>query len=255
MGFMRRDDIEKALLLVSEFIQNCGEPSNEANTCHHVIVPLLHGMGYTNFDLSSQESNGAGQFPDYTVLPRTSHTWYLEAKTWSATLKDNDMHQAINYAHSEGRRWVVLSNGREWRLYDDQIQNVGNADRLVARASINDQTEFVDLLAALSKESIQSGDISRSVVATKLRSVIEPQLVDASSDVNKKLAQLLKQSPGMHDIKSADVANYFRQRQMAPQIMDYKFKMRNAQPAGLGDKPAIRPNGNDKCRADLLGQS
>ena len=46
--------------------------------------------------------------------------------------------------------WVVLSNGRVWRLYDNQIQGVA-VDKVVAEAKLEDVEGAEHFLAALSK--------------------------------------------------------------------------------------------------------
>ena len=40
------------------------------------------------------------------------------------SLEDIHAKQALNYANHNGKRFVVLTNGREWRLYDNSIQGV-----------------------------------------------------------------------------------------------------------------------------------
>src|SRR5690348_16922462 len=112
-------------------------PSNEANTCHWIVSPLLRQCGYDYHEIDVQAHDAAGKFPDYAILPNTSHTWFLEAKAWSESLADTHVIQALNYAHTKGRRWVVLSNGREWRLYDDHIIGMEPADRLIAVARLD----------------------------------------------------------------------------------------------------------------------
>ncbi|WP_144241050.1 type I restriction enzyme HsdR N-terminal domain-containing protein [Fimbriimonas ginsengisoli] len=213
---MNRQDIQRELAEIKEENATLGAPENESNTCDHVILPLLKSMGYSRRDICSRSPDAAGKFPDYTLLPESAHTWFLEAKSWKERLHPRDVDQAINYAHRQGKRWVVLTNGREWRLYDDQIPNVSNEDRLVAEASIKDESEFTDLLEALSKANVLSGAIERSVVATQLRSVLEGQLTQKDSEVVKAVTRAVQKMPGMQSVKSSDIAAYFGQRALAP---------------------------------------
>ncbi|MBI3912427.1 MAG: hypothetical protein HY320_16020 [Armatimonadetes bacterium] len=126
-------------------------PPNESCTCEWVILPLLWKAGYERHEIMSRVSDAAGKYPDYTILPGTACTWYLEAKDWNKELQnDQDLFQATNYAHTKGHRWVVLSNGREWRLYDDHIQGVEAPQRLVAVARL-DEDELEQFLTALGR--------------------------------------------------------------------------------------------------------
>lgn len=55
-------------------------PPNEATTCHRVIDPVLHAIGYAPQDILVQGSETQSHKPDYTILPGTDDEWYLEAK-------------------------------------------------------------------------------------------------------------------------------------------------------------------------------
>jgi len=150
-------------------------PPSEQSTCDWVISPLLLAVGYARRDMVSQVGNGGGGIPDYTVLPGTPYTWYLEAKDWSRSLdRSQEAVQALNYANARGHQWVVLSNGREWRLFDNHIQGIPDA-KLVARAEVNDPG-FPDFIMALGKSSVQSGGLAEYAATWRLREVLRQQL-------------------------------------------------------------------------------
>lgn len=185
-------------------------PPNEACTCEWVIVPLLWATGYARHEIVSRAPDAARKIPDYTILPDTPHTWYLEAKAWERSLEnDQDLIQAMNYAHSAGRRWVVLSNGREWRLYDDHIQGVEADQRLVAVAKLEDTGGIEEFLRALSKESITTEAIERFAARSRLKAILDDQLTSASSEVVKAICQTLRSRFGLRTIHAADVVDYF----------------------------------------------
>jgi hypothetical protein len=128
-------------------------PPNEAATCQWVILPLLKAAGYDDADIFPAASDGAGQFPDYTLLPDEPQTFYLEAKKWELELQDNHATQATNYANTNGKRWVVLTNGRQWRLYDNHIPKA-TPEKLVAVADMDDPAALERFLLAIGKESV-----------------------------------------------------------------------------------------------------
>ncbi len=111
--------IENAIAEAAAHYDN--PPANEAVTCYRIIDPMLNALGYSRMDILPQFADGGNQFPDYTILPDTDSTWYLEAKAWSASLKDSHVQQSLNYANQNGKRWVVLTSGRRWRLYDNHV--------------------------------------------------------------------------------------------------------------------------------------
>ena len=136
-------NLQTELERVREYLTGANPPpSNEANTCDWVIRPLLLQCGYHYHDIHAQGHDAAGGIPDYTILPNTPQTWFLEAKKWQETLSDTHVNQAANYVNTTAKRWFVVSNGREWRLYDNHNVQVTPAERLVVRARLDCGTEW-----------------------------------------------------------------------------------------------------------------
>jgi len=183
-------------------------PPSEQSTCDWVISPLLLAVGYARRDMVSQVGNGGGGIPDYTVLPGTPYTWYLEAKDWSRSLdRSQEAVQALNYANARGHQWVVLSNGREWRLFDNHIQGIPD-DKLVARAELTDPG-FADFIVALGKSSVQSGGLAEYAATWRLREVLRQQLLAQDSRVVRAVTRVLRAETGLSSIRQPDVVRYF----------------------------------------------
>lgn len=189
-------------------------PPNESCTCDWVIVPILHSLGYDHFDIVSRGADNQNQFPDYTILKGTSCEWFLEAKAWSVHLADNHAGQALNYANQNGRRWVVLSNGKEWRLYDNDIRGT-SAEKLVAMARLSNDEEIRPFLDSISKDSVTSGRLEVQAQGFRLASTLNAQMKDADSDVVKAIAKALR-SKGLI-VKTGDVVAWFAGRSRSPQ--------------------------------------
>src|SRR5688572_29727905 len=77
------ESLRQALSEAQRYLGELPSPPNEANTCDWVVRPLLLALGYLNHEIHAQAGDVANKFPDYTILPNTEHTWYLEAKAWS----------------------------------------------------------------------------------------------------------------------------------------------------------------------------
>ena len=193
-------------------------PTNEANTCDWIIRPLLLQCGYNYHDIHAQGHDAAGNIPDYTILPNTPHTWFLEAKKWQENITDTHVNQAANYVNTTAKRWFVVSNGREWRLYDNHIVQVPPSNRLVAAARFDCGTELEDLLTALSKSSAQSGELEKYALQTALNTTLQQELAAPTSDVVQAIVSALKSKNGLYAVTPHAVVAYFYALQTSSDI-------------------------------------
>lgn len=195
--------------LIQELQQLAKQVGNwsEYDTCDAIILRALRGVGgYWYGDYPAQQSTTAG-YPDFTVLPDTEYTWYLEAKALRVDLNDEHVVQALNYANATGRRWVVLSNGREWRLYDQHISGLP-ADKLVATAKLGNAQEIAEFLHAIGKQSMQTGQIDVYARRQRLKRVLDEQLCDPRSEVIRAIVSKLR-SLGLNGVSGEDVVAYY----------------------------------------------
>lgn len=190
-------------------------PSNEANTCDWIIRPLLQQCGYNYHDIHAQGHDAAGNIPDYTILPNSPHTWFLEAKAWQVSITDTHVNQAANYVNTTAKRWFVVSNGREWRLYDNHIVQVPPSNRLVVAARLDCGTELEDLLTALSKPSVQAGKLEQYALQTALNTTLQQELAALTSDVVQAIVNALKTKSGLYAVTPDAVVDYFHGGQVA----------------------------------------
>lgn len=181
-------------------------PTNEMETCFRIVYPLLRALGYSPQEIQAQGfQQVTGQYPDYTILtgdPTT--TWYLEAKSWTIELQDAHAVQAVNYANSAGKRWVVLTNGKQWRLYDNKVFGEV-ASKLATEVSLHGE-EFVAFLQALAKEAMVSGQVEVHARRQRLSRQLRSQLHDEQSKLFKTILQQAKQLPGLEGLKSTELA-------------------------------------------------
>ncbi len=203
-------NLQTELERVREYLTNVDKrPTNEANTCGKIITPLLLQCGYHHDDIHEQGHDAGGNIPDYTFLPNTPHTWFLEAKAWQSNFTETHVIQATGYPHAQGKRWVVLSNGREWRLYDNYNVQVPPPNRLVATARLGHGTELEDLLTALSKEAVQGGGLEKFVLQTVLSTTLQQELALSTSDVILAIVNALKVKSSISTITPDAVVSYF----------------------------------------------
>jgi predicted type IV restriction endonuclease len=206
-------------------------PPNESNTCEWIILPLLYAIGYAKREVVSRDADIAGKFPDYTLLPNEpQHTFYLEAKACKVNLEDGHANQALNYANQNGKRWVVLTNGREWRLYDNDIRGLA-ADKLAAQARIENTDQATRFLESIGKASVCSDRLEEFVREEqdrkarlkeeqrrleqetarrdRLKAVLDAELKDEAGALIAAVLRYLRDAKGLADVNAQDVALYF----------------------------------------------
>lgn len=93
--------------------------ANETRTRQVLIDPLLLALGWDVSDPSVVEleySAGHGR-ADYALLGQDGPVAVVEAKRLNDDM-DNHVMQALNYANSRGIKFMVVTNGDDWRMYD-----------------------------------------------------------------------------------------------------------------------------------------
>jgi len=221
-------------------------PPNERTTCIWVIEPLLEAAGYTRFDWIAEGTDATGNKPDYRVLPYSPHQWLVEAKAWNHALSDADANQLTSYANTNHIRWAVLTNGQEWRLYDASIFGTVQ-ERLMAQAGLDEPEALANLLCALRKDAVQSGETKRVARRLRMEREMKAQLCDENSRIVDTIAQQLKQCTKV-DYTVQEVAEFFRELikpgsvtppPPVPDLWSLDHLARNARELAMGKKPAL----------------
>ena len=97
---------------------------NEAQTAQAIVLRILHALGYdiwNPFEVVPEASGNGGYRPDYTIQLDGDIRFIIEVKALGKTLSDADKEQtqAVNYINVQGKRWAILTNGREWLFFDN----------------------------------------------------------------------------------------------------------------------------------------
>ena len=119
---------------------------------------------------------------DYALLIKATPRLFVEAKSLGENLEDRKWaNQIMGYAAVAGVRWVVLTNGDEYRLYNSHA-SVPVEEKLFRTVRVSDPTTTPEeTLALLSKENIaqlealwQEDFVDRQVVGA-LTDLLEPE--------------------------------------------------------------------------------
>jgi hypothetical protein len=215
-------------------------PPNERTTCIWVIEPLLEAAGYSRFDWIAEGTDATGNKPDYRVLDNSPHQWLMEAKAWNHALSDADANQLTSYANTNHIRWAVLTNGQEWRLYDASIFGTVQ-ERLMAQAGLDNPEALANLLCALHKETMQSGETERVARRLRMEREMKAQLCDENSPLVDAIAQQLRQCTKV-DYTAQEVVQFFHKligcgNGPDPQVYPLDELARNARELAMGKKP------------------
>ena len=153
---------------------------NESETKTGFIEPLLQALGWDTQDRNEVglEEKISGGRVDYSLKIRGSAKIYIEAKPPRAKLtKPETISQAITYGYNKRSvQWVLLTDFQELRLFDVTIRpNKRNIEAGLRMDLAYDRfLEKFDDLWLLSKESVQSGLLERSLLSKKLDRLRHP---------------------------------------------------------------------------------
>ncbi|MDE2639510.1 MAG: type I restriction enzyme HsdR N-terminal domain-containing protein [Chloroflexota bacterium] len=141
---------------------------NEANTRAFVIDPIIAALGYAGPDQIELEVpvGRSGQSLDY-VLTAYDIRIAVEAKSLQTALADREASQLVGYIAQEGIRWAVLTNGRDWHIFDNEVSGKWE-DKRVATIDLEAAhrggrlEDVLRPLAFFAREALASGDAELS---------------------------------------------------------------------------------------------
>jgi len=187
---------------------------NESETKTGFIEPLLQALGWNTQDRNEVglEEKISGGRVDYSLKIKGSPKIYIEAKPPRAKLtKPETISQAITYGYNKGSiQWVLLTDFQELRLFDVTIwPNKRNLEAGLRLDLTHDRfLEKFDELWLLSKESVESGLLDRSLLSKKLdhlRCPVDKKILDDMKRWREILAKdIYKNHPDMTEAQLKD---------------------------------------------------
>ena len=146
---------------------------NEAQTSQVIVLPVLQALGYNIFDPYEvvPQNSGYGYYPDFTVSFANKTRFIIEVKALNKEFTENDQTQSVNYVNAQGRRWAVLTNGKAWHFFDNQISKPA-AEKLATTIDIQ-KPEAANYLIKLLARSIWESANADDIVAKRVDEVAE----------------------------------------------------------------------------------
>jgi type I restriction-modification system DNA methylase subunit len=180
---------------------------NESETKTGFIEPLLQTLGWNTQDRNEigLEEKISGGRVDYSLKIKGSPKIYVEAKPPRARLtKPEAISQAITYGYNKRSvPWVLLTDFQELRLFDVTIRpNKRNLEAGLRMDLTYDHfSEKFEDLWLLSKESVESGLLDRSLLSKKLdhlRRPVDKEILEDMKRWRELLAKnIYKNQPDM----------------------------------------------------------
>ncbi len=137
---------------------------NEADTVQIVVDILADVFGYDKYDDITSEYAIRNTYCDLAVKIDDDVKYLIEVKSISTDLKDSHLQQAINYGANEGIKWVILTNGYIWQVYNIRLKKAIhydkifelNFDEISARKKEDQEKLFLLAKEGLSKDVISN---------------------------------------------------------------------------------------------------
>ncbi|WP_018638772.1 restriction system modified-DNA reader domain-containing protein [Parafrankia elaeagni] len=189
-----------------------GQRIGEQNTKASLIEPVIEALGWDIHDLDEVNREyrygGSANPVDYALLLRRRPCLFIEAKGLGEDLGQlRWATQILSYASAAGVRWVVLTNGAEWRIYNAHapVPVEQKLYRTVRPAESTDEAARV--LELLGKDVLGSDrieDLWRSeFVDGQVRSALT-ELFDGGEPAPELAALVRRRAPGLNEAEVRD---------------------------------------------------
>lgn len=158
---MEPDAIEDYVQYAEKILDNSPQ-MNEANTKARLIRDLLELLGWdfatdVQLEYSIPMASRTHQV-DYALLLEDAPVAFVEAKGCDTSLSDANRDQLRTYMKTQDIDWGLLTNGRTNEVFQRRVENGQVKVERLGTARVKDLAQKSNLLSALSKQSIKSGE-------------------------------------------------------------------------------------------------
>ncbi|MEE8358840.1 MAG: N-6 DNA methylase, partial [Candidatus Hydrothermarchaeales archaeon] len=203
----------KGLAYVFNDLTSRGKLENEEDVKSAVIERFLKIAGWdvSNPDEIKKELPVEGGKVDYALKVEGEIKLIIEAKALEKDLekgfdqtkgkgKRTYEEQAINYAYNNGVKWVLLTNGREWRLYNAYWEGT-NKDRLAFIINIDEFEAKAGKLALFRRQSVIENQLDIKLKLRPLRKPVDEEVAEFLLISRKALTEsVYKNNKDKYDI-------------------------------------------------------
>lgn len=152
-------DIQKPLKRFLPHLLKAREDNlNEADTLQRIIKVFEEVLGYDPMAEITREAQIRHKFVDLAIKLEGTVRLLVEAKSAATPLRDRHIDQAQHYAAEGNVRWVLLTNGVAWNLYNLSFEEGIEYIRAFAiDLSVDSMDKAAELLGLLHRQAIKKG--------------------------------------------------------------------------------------------------
>jgi len=149
------------------FIEAQEKGKKEADLVMYLVQFFHEALGYDIFKEISKEYQIKGKFCDVAIKIKGQVELLVEAKQPGVRLADRHIEQAEIYAMKSGTRWVLLTNGLDWRLFHLRYDDVeGIESTLVFKTDLvknfhDKPDDVIEKFILLQRKNFLKGDLDK----------------------------------------------------------------------------------------------
>jgi hypothetical protein len=201
--------------------------TNEQAVRDQLINPILDVLGWKTKDPKFVRPNVRGKdgkIPDYTLLKNKKSKLIVEAKNLTMTLKDSKIIDQLSfYCYNRGIHYGVLSNGRQWLLFDT-FEKIP-ANRIIWQIDLRyDKIETIcKNLALISFQNIEQTEllIKNQIIDDAWSSIINSSN-NVVSIVAQKLLDTIRENHQNSKIEFSDLERFTKAKLVKLSFSDDK---------------------------------
>lgn len=169
---------------------------NESNTISTLIEPLLEVLGWNIRDPDEVQRGyqirigDRMEYVDIALKINNRPVVFIEAKAIDTSLQDHLAEQPIKYANAEGVSWCVLTNGREFGIYNAFWKIRGIEQKTLFKLSTKDFKEKLEKLMLLSREKVASGKLDEEGELEHAKRIIFEWMRQEENSIVKDIMRL-----------------------------------------------------------------
>jgi len=141
---------------------------------------------------------------DYALLVEDTPVVFVEAKGSDSSLSDDHREQLRSYMRNQNIDWGLLTNGRTNEIYQRHVVNAKVKVERLGRARVAELSRKSNLLSALSKQSIESGEAEQ--IAQRITEIeqAKDELRENKEEIAEEVARTIAERVGDSISKQAE---------------------------------------------------
>ena len=235
------EDTIKDFVSTSDSIISNSPQMNESNTKVKLVQPFLQKvLEWELHDMEleySVQMGGRTYHVDYALSINELPKVFVEVKGCDVSLKKNHVNQLQSYLKLQDVTWGLLTNGKEYRLYQLDMEGGQAEFHLIADPSYHELARHRQALSTISKPSIESGSAVDVVRYIRELNRAEQALETRKPEIAKAVAETVTE-------ETTDVI-YQEAEQEAKELVDRLVKGLQTDQESVIPSPGPEPGSTD----------